>query len=84
MGNTVSKLKRRLSALDISLTPRSRVLAVAITLKPSAAKSIASGPSSSFTASTLSLKIESSVSCTSSGQRVTSSKRTTLPCFMPW
>jgi hypothetical protein len=31
---TVSKLKRRLSAADISFTPRSRVLAVAMTLKP--------------------------------------------------
>ena len=37
MGPTVSKLKRRLSAADISETPRSRRLAVAITVKPGAA-----------------------------------------------
>ena len=35
IGNTVSKLNRRFSAALISLTPRSRVLAVAMTLKPS-------------------------------------------------
>ena len=37
IGCTVSELKRRLSAALISLTPRSRVFAVAITLKPSRA-----------------------------------------------
>ncbi len=37
IGPMVSKLKRRFSAADISDTPRSRRLAVAMTVKPGAA-----------------------------------------------
>ena len=84
IGNTVSKLKRRLSAALISLTPRSRVLAVAMTLNPSRAntmrvrrRSAPGSPAPGRTAAT------AGESCTSSGQRVISSKRTTLPSAMP-
>src|SRR5262245_62725801 len=49
MGGTVSKLKRRLSAALISFTPRSRVFAVAMTLKPWAAYSVRPSPFSSGT-----------------------------------
>ncbi|OLT21836.1 hypothetical protein BJF79_46590 [Actinomadura sp. CNU-125] len=83
IGNTVSKLNRRFSAALISLTPRSRVLAVAITLKPSRANTIASGPVSSGIAMTRSDSGESSESCTSRGQRVISSNRTTRPSAIP-
>ena len=53
-GLTVSKLNRRFSALLISLTPLSLVLAVPMTLNPGQANSSPSSPSSG-TFSTLSL-----------------------------
>lgn len=81
-GITVSKLKRRLRALDISLTPRSRVLAVPMMLKPRRARTTPASPSSG-TIITLSLMLESSVSWTSWGVRVISSKRTSIPSRMP-
>ena len=78
MGCTVSKLKRRLSALDISFTPRSRRFAVAITLKPGAARTTAFRPNSGM-AIIFSDRIEISPSWISGGQRVSSSIRTTVP-----
>ncbi|SHV37404.1 Uncharacterised protein [Mycobacteroides abscessus subsp. abscessus] len=62
IGNTVSKLKRRLSAALISLTPRSRVFAVAITLKPARAKTSPSAPCSSGMANTRSESTDSRLS----------------------
>ena len=82
IGCTVSKLKRRLSAALISFVPRSRVLAVPMTLKPSRAKTVRPS-SSSGTSSTRSLSTDSSESCTSIGQRVISSKRTICPARIP-
>ncbi len=83
MGWTVSKLKRRLSAADISETPRSRMFAVAITVKPGAAAAVAYGvPVSSGTAIRRSERIETSASCTSGRQRVISSTRATRPARM--
>jgi hypothetical protein len=80
MGGTVSKLNRRFSAALISDTPRSRRFAVAITLKPSSAFSTwGSLPESSGTASRRSLRIDTSASCTSGRQRVTSSMRASEP-----
>jgi hypothetical protein len=69
-------LKRRLSALDSSFTPLSRLLAVAITEKPrTACTSLpSSGMGKSFPDSTV-----ISVSCTSAGMRVSSSTRAILP-----
>ena len=83
IGKTVSKLNRRLSAALISFTPRSRVLAVAMTLNPWRAKTMPSVPLSSGIATTRSDSRDSSESWTSSGQRVISSKRTILPSAMP-
>ena len=81
IGSTSSKLKRRFSAADISETPRSRRLAVAITLKPGAAYSVpSSSPAvSSGTDIRRSDRIETRASWTSGRQRVTSSIRTTAP-----
>jgi hypothetical protein len=69
-------LKRRLSALDSSLTPRSRLFAVAMTLKPRRActSSPSSGIGSVFSDSTV-----ISASCTSDGMRVSSSTRAMDP-----
>jgi len=69
-------LKRRRSAEDRSLTPRSRSLAVAMTLKPfTACTSIpSSGTGRVFSDSTV-----ISASCTSAGMRVSSSMRATAP-----
>ena len=83
IGWTVSKLNRRFSAADISLTPRSRVLAVAMTLNPVLANSDRESSGNSGIAITRSLRIDSITSCISSGQRVNSSKRTILPSVMP-
>ena len=83
MGLTISKLKRRLSAEDISCTPRSRRLAVAMTLNPGAALIPKPSPSSG-TMSCFSESTETRVSWISGGQRVISSKRTRAPCSMAW
>ena len=79
IGWTVSKLNRRLSALDISCTPRSRVLAVPITLKPGRAYSTRSGPTSSGTIIIFSERMLTSVFWISGGQRVISSNRASSP-----
>ncbi|CPU65673.1 Uncharacterised protein [Mycobacteroides abscessus] len=78
IGVTVSKLKRRLSAADISWTPRSRRFAVASTLNPGRAATRASAPSSG-TMSCFSDSTETSVSWISGAQRVISSNRATRP-----
>ena len=72
----ITVLKRRLSALDNSFTPRSRLFAVAITLNPFVActSSFNSGIGKVF-----SDKIVINVSCTSAGMRVSSSTRASLP-----
>ena len=72
-------LKRRLSAADSSFTPLSRLLAVAITLKPRVActSEPSSGMGSIFSDSTV-----ISESCTSAGMRVSSSTRAILPLRM--
>ncbi|MNS90953.1 hypothetical protein D3C72_1250250 [compost metagenome] len=69
-------LKRRLSALDSSFTPLSRLLAVAITEKPRVACTSvpSSGTGRVFSDSTV-----ISESCTSAGMRVSSSTRAILP-----
>jgi len=72
-------LKRRLSALDSSFTPRSRLLAVATRLKPGTAWT--SSPSSAR-GSAFSDRMVISASWTSEGMRVSSSTRTTLPAAM--
>ena len=83
IGATVSKLNRRLSAADISETPRSRRFAVAITVKPCAAGTVASAvPASSGTAILRSDRIDTRASCTSGRQRVISSIRATAPVRM--
>ena len=69
-------LNRRRSALDSSLTPRSRSLAVAITLKPLRA---CTSVFSSGTGSVFSDRIVISASCTSDGIRVSSSTRAIAP-----
>ena len=69
-------LKRRFSALLNSFTPLSRLLAVAMTLKPLAA--CTSSPSSGI-GSVFSDRIVISVSCTSAGMRVSSSMRAIVP-----
>ena len=63
----------------MSLTPRSRVLAVAMTEKPLAAGTsvISSGTEMRFSESS-----EISASCTSAAQRVISSKRARVPDSM--
>ena len=71
----ITVLNRRRSAEDSSFTPRSRSLAVAITLKPLAAWT--SMPSSG-TGSVFSDRIVISASCTSDGMRVSSSMRAIL------
>ena len=75
----ITVLKRRLSALDKSFTPLSRLLAVAITLKPRMACTSVfnSGMGMAF-----SDKMVMSVSCTSAPIRVSSSIRAILPCFI--
>ena len=85
IGRTVSKLNRRFSADDISLTPRSRRFAVAMTLNPRRARSRAPAGSvrvSSGTISCLSLISEMSTSWISGGQRVISSTRTRRPSLI--
>ena len=76
-SGSTTVLKRRRSALDISLIPRSRSFAVAMRLKPAIA---ATSVSSSGTGSTFSDRIVTSASCTSDGMRVISSTRTRRPC----
>ena len=83
IGWTVSKLNRRFRAALISFTPRSRVFAVAITLNPAMANRLRLSSGSSGTAITRSLRTDRSTSCISSGQRVNSSNRTTLPSRIP-
>lgn len=73
-----TKLKRRLSAEDRSLTPRSRLLAVAMIEKPGWAKTMLS-LSSSGTEMYFSDRIEISASWTSLVERVSSSKRPIAP-----
>ena len=69
-------LNRRLRAADMSLTPRSRVLAVAMTEKPFwAGTSVAS----SGTEIRFSDRSEIIASCTSEAQRVISSNRASVP-----
>ena len=82
-GRTVSKLKRRFSAEDISWTPRSRRFAVAMTLKPCDAETRKPSPSSG-TMSCFSDSTDTRVSWISGGQRVISSKRTRRPDSMAW
>ncbi len=69
-------LKRRFNALESSFTPRSRLLAVAIRLKPFTAWTslFSSGIGNDF-----SDRIEISVSCTSEGILVNSSTRAIFP-----
>ena len=83
MAPMVSKLNRRFKAADISLTPRSRVLAVPITLNPRLAYRVRWVASSSGMDKVRSESTDSIESCTSGAQRVISSKRTTLPSDMP-
>lgn len=73
-----TKLKRRFSAEDRSLTPRSRLLAVAMTEKPGLAKTMLS-LSISGTEMYFSDRIEISASWTSLVERVSSSKRPIAP-----
>ncbi len=77
MGSTSSKLKRRLSAALISLTPLSRRLAVAMTPKPCTAATECSP--SSGTAMRRSDSTGTSASWTSGRQRVISSTRAMRP-----
>ena len=83
MAPMVSKLNRRFNAADISLTPRSRVLAVPITLNPRFAYRVRWAASSSGMDKVRSESTDSIESCTSGAHRVISSKRTTLPSDMP-
>ena len=69
-------LKRRRSALESSLMPRSRSLAVAIRLKP---RTAATSVLSSGTGSVFSDRIMTSASWTSDGIRVSSSTRAIDP-----
>ena len=75
-----TKLKRRLRAALISLTPRSRVLAVPMTAKPRCAGTTSS---SSAITTCFSERTEIRASCTSAAQRVSSSQRTTWPRCIP-
>ncbi len=80
-GNgSTTVLNRRRSADEMSLTPRSRSLAVAITLNPRTAES---SVSSSGIGSTFSDSTVTSASWTSGGIRVSSSTRTIAPRDMP-
>lgn len=72
-------LNRRRSALDSSLTPRSRSLAVAMTLNPRTAWT--SWPSSG-SGRVFSDRMVISESCTSAGMRVSSSIRAVMPSDM--
>jgi hypothetical protein len=72
-------LNRRLRADDSSFTPRSRLLAVAMTLKPLTA---CTSPPSSGMGRVFSERMVMSVSCTSAGMRVSSSTRATRPFCM--
>jgi len=74
-----TKLKRRLSAEDRSLTPRSRLLAVAMTEKPGLANTVLSASSSGMEMY-FSDRIEMRASCTSLVARVSSSNRPIMPC----
>ena len=76
-----TKLKRRLSAVESSFTPRSRALAVAMMLKPGRAKTTLS-PFSSGIVMYFSERIEISASWTSLLHRVSSSNRPIRPCCM--
>ncbi len=78
-SGSTTVLKRRRRALDSSLTPRSRSLAVAIRLKPRTA--CTSWPSSGI-GRIFSDRIVMSVSCTSAGIRVSSSTRAVMPSAM--
>ena len=69
-------LNRRFSAEDRSLTPLSRLLAVAMTLNPR--RACTSTPSSGM-GSAFSERIEMRLSWTSAGIRVSSSMRTSRP-----
>ena len=82
MGSMCSKLKRRLSAALISLTPLSLRLAVAMTQNPSRAASECS-PSSGM-AMRRSERMGTSASWISGWHRVISSMRATLPVAMAW
>ena len=75
-SGSTTVLKRRRSALESSLTPRSRSLAVAIRLKPRTAWT--SWPSSGI-GRVFSDRTVMSVSCTSAGMRVSSSTRAVMP-----
>src|SRR5690242_9069112 len=81
-----TKLKRRLSAEDRSLTPRSRLLAVAMIEKPGLAKTMLSPVvellSSSGTEMYFSERMEIRASWTSLVERVSSSKRPMAPVSM--
>ena len=72
-------LNRRLSADDSSFTPRSRSLAVAMTLKPCRAWT---SSSSSGMGRVFSDRMVMRASCTSDGMRVSSSIRATAPRSM--
>ncbi len=74
-----TKLKRRFSAEDRSLTPRSRLLAVAMMEKPGWAKTMLSPVRSSGIETYFSDRIEISASCTSLVDRVSSSNRPIAP-----
>ena len=76
-GNgSTTVLNRLRSALDRSFTPRSRSLAVAMTLKP---RTACNSVPSSGTGSVFSDKMVISASCTSDGIRVSSSTRAIWP-----
>ena len=78
VGST-TVLNRRIKALDRSFTPLSRLLAVAITLKPLTAWT---SVFNSGTGSDFSERMVISVSCTSLGMRVSSSTRAMRPDSM--
>ncbi|CAM5655797.1 hypothetical protein SGRIM128S_03232 [Streptomyces griseomycini] len=78
-SGSTTVLKRRRRALDRSLTPRSRSLAVAIRLKPRTA--CTSWPSSGI-GRVFSDRMVMSVSWTSAGMRVSSSTRAVIPSAM--
>ena len=75
VGST-TMLNRRFRAADMSFTPRSRVLAVAMMEKPRCA---GTSVASSGTEIRFSESSEIIASCTSEAQRVISSKRARLP-----
>lgn len=76
-SGSTTVLKRRRSALESSLTPRSRSLAVAIRLNPRTA--CTSCPNSGM-GRVFSDRTVISVSWTSAGMRVSSSTRAVMPC----